>query len=341
MEDKSYRLIVEYFEKTISDDGLTELQEWIEESFENLEQFSETIKILEASKLCFQQPEQIEKSWARVAAHVKREQKPVKKLIQKIQWLAYAAICLIVGTSGFFGYKEIFKKAPVTVEYAEISNPEGQHSKVVLPDNSIVDLAGGSRIRYAKNFLGKKRFIYLDGEAFFDVVHLTKRPFVVKSGTIETVVLGTSFNIKAFATEHKVAVSVKTGKVGVLSAGAGKHGLIKFLLPNEQMDINTTTGLYTFSKIDASAIASWRVNHFVFYNTSLKDIARSLERHYGVKIEFTDPELGNNRLTAKFNNISINEVLSNIIKLSGLAYAQEGNQIFISDNDQKGGRIMK
>ena len=339
MEDKSYQLIIEYFEKTISDDGLTFLQEWIELSPEHLDQFIETIKILEASKAYFKHEDKEEENWKQIQSKLSLPSETPKPIF-KIKGFIYAAACTVVCVLSFLFYKQQIKK-PLPIDYAEISNPDGRHSKVVLPDNSIVYLGGGSKIKYNKRFLGKKRIIMLEGEAFFEVVHQAKRPFVVKSGVIETVVLGTSFNVKAFTAEHKIAITVKTGKVGVLSAGLGNHEFVKFLLPDEQIEINTVSGLYTFIKTDASAIAAWRDNHFVFYNTPLREIARSLEHHYGVKIEFTDPELGNSRLTAKFNTIPIEEVMNNIVVLSGIAYTQKDNHIFISDNDQKGGRIMK
>lgn len=337
MEEQSYRLIVEYFEKTISDEGLTQLQEWIEESPENLEQFTETIEILEASKVYFKNHDHGAQTWAKVRTHIDKEESPVAVPKKKLRWLAYAAVALLISS---FGLGLYFHKAPVPVEYAELSNPDGQHSRILLPDSSVVYLGGGSRIRYAKAFLGKKRTVYLDGEAFFDVVHQSKRPFVVMSGKITTVVLGTSFNVKSYSKEKKVDVTVRTGKVGVMAMVNGKSELVKYLLPDEQIKIDVNSGLYAFSKADAASVSGWINNNFVFYNTPIKDIAKSLEHRYGVKIEFTDPELGNSRLTVKFNNVTLKEALTNIGMLSGLSYNQKGNHVFISNNDQKGGKIM-
>jgi ferric-dicitrate binding protein FerR (iron transport regulator) len=338
MEDNSYRLIVEYFEKTISDDGLTQLQEWIEESPENLAQFSETIQILEASKTYFKQPEHAESSWAKINAHITQPQIPVKKRTAKFNWMAYAAACLLVCTSGWFGYR-YFKQSSVLV-YEEISNADGKHAKIRLPDGSVVYLGGGSKLKYTKNFDGEKRDVMLDGEAFFDVVHKAK-PFVVKSGDITTVVLGTSFNIKAYLPEHKVAVTVQSGKVGVMASVQGKPQLIKYLVKNEEIRINTQSGIYTFNNTDASAVSSWINNDFVFYNTTYREIATSLEHHYGVKIRFTEPDLGNVRLTAKLRGMTLTDAMETLSALSGLGYTQKGNQLFISNNNQKGGSIMK
>lgn len=211
MEEQSYRLIVEYFEKTISDEGLTQLQEWIEENPEHLEQFSETIEILEASRVYFRNRDNAAQTWSRVQAHIDQGERPVMRIKKKVRWLAYAAVVLLMSTFSMVFY---FHKTTTPIDYAELSNPNGQHSRILLPDSSIVYLSGGSKIRYEKTFLGTKRMVYLDGEAFFDVVHQSKRPFVVKSGEITTIVLGTSFNVKAYASENKVDVTVRTGKVG-------------------------------------------------------------------------------------------------------------------------------
>ena len=339
MEDNSYQLIIDYFEKTISDDGLTQLQEWIEASPDNLAQFSETIQILEATKSYFKQTENPEKAWEKINAHVNQQESP-KPAVQKRRWLAYAATCFLVCTSGWLVYKSLNSKPALTAEYEVISNADGKHTRFLLPDSSTVYLGGGSKLKYAKNFIGKTRAVYLDGEAFFDVVHLAK-PFTVKSRQITTVVLGTSFNIKAYAAENKVAVTVKTGKVGVMADVRGRPQVVKYLLPNEQISINTVSGLYTFNTTDARAVNSWIDNDFIFYDTSLEEIAASMEHYYGVQIEFTEPDLGRVKLTAKFKNISLKQAMENLSALSGLAYTQKGAHVFISNNNQKGGKIMK
>jgi transmembrane sensor len=340
MEEESYRLIIAYFEKTIDDPGLTRLQEWIEENPEHLEQFIETIEVLESSKMYLKQSGRSASTWSIISNHI-GQHKPNNTKAKYRYWLGCAAVCLFITLAGFLGYQQLAARKLPGIEYAEVSNPDGQHSKVLLPDSSVIYLGGGSKLRYAKNFAGEKRTVYLNGEAFFDVIHNSRRPFVVKSGEIETVVLGTSFNIKAFGVEKRVVVTVNTGKVGVMTTINGKEQLIKFLLPNEQIEINTQNGLYAFNDTNAEEVSAWINNDFVFYNSSLRDIAASLQYRYGVKIEFTDPELGNVRLTAKFRNMPLNQVTENLGLLSGLAFTHKGNHIFITNNNQKGGKIMK
>ncbi|MFD1258056.1 FecR family protein [Mucilaginibacter terrae] len=339
MEEQKHRLIVEYFEKTITDDGLTQLQEWIEESDENLLEFSETIQILQASKFYFSQPKNSSQNWERIQTHLNKSLTNTKNTIVKpaFKWLYAAAIGLLICACGLLLQQHSSKQTP----YITIKNADGKRSKIMLPDSSYVYLAGGTTIKFASDFKTDKRRVYLNGEAFFDVVHQAQRPFTVQSGNITTVVLGTSFNVKAYATNRKVAVTVSTGKVGIMANVKGKNKLVKFLMPNEQIEIDTQSGLYAFNSTDAAAVRSWTANNLIFYNTSLKDIAVALEHHYGVKIEFTDPDLQQIKLTAKFKNLPIQEVMENISLLSGIAYTQKGNQVFLTNNNQKGGKIME
>jgi transmembrane sensor len=340
MEESYHWLIIAYFEKTISDEGLTALQDWIEEHPDNLTQFSDTIHILEAAKASLKRPDNAGETWAKINAHITQHQAPAVVRPIKQNWLAYAASVLIVCAAGWFGYKNIFHKTTADA-FAVVSNPNGKRSKLILPDGSVAYLAGGSTLRYAKNFNGDKRELFLNGEAFFDVVHRTDKPFVVKSGEISTVVLGTSFNVKAYGADDKVTVTVATGKVGVMATVNGKNQLVKYLTPDEQININTQTGLFAFNRANAAEVSGWTNNNLVFYNTTLKGIADALERQYGVRIDFTEPELGHVRLTTRLMNMPLEQAMDNLTLLSGLAYTQNGKHLFISNTNEKGGRIMK
>jgi len=341
MEDREYRLITAYFERTIDDSGLTELQLWIDERPEHLEAFINTLKVLEASAAYLGQPVRMEQSWVKVKAHSEAGALKRFRLRGLKSWPLCAAASLLLAAVAIamFGYR--FSPADETPVFAEISNPEGQQSRILLPDSSVVYLAGGSRIRYKKGFSGMERDIHLEGEAFFDVVHRPDRPFVVKSGNISTVVLGTSFNVRAFRADDKIVVTVKTGRVGVMSSNSGRQQLLRYLVPDEQIEINTATGLYTFSDADAVAVSAWVRNEFIFYNMPLREIVSSLEHRYGVSIEFTDEELGKGRYTAKFRNMPLKAVLDDLSLISGLDYTLRDNQVFITKQHQKGGKIMK
>jgi transmembrane sensor len=305
------------------------LQDWIEEHPDNLTQFSDTIHILEAAKASLKRPDNAAQTWAKISTHITQSQIPVVVRPIKRKWLAYAASVLVVCAAGWFSYKNIFYKTTADA-FAVVSNPNGKRSKLTLPDGSIAYLAGGSTLKYTKNFGGDKRELSLNGEAFFDVVHRVDKPFVVKSGEISTVVLGTSFNVKAYGADDRVIITVNTGKVGVMANVNGKSQLVKYLTPDDQININTQTGLFAFNKTNAADMSAWISNNLIFYNTSLKDIASVMERQYGVKIDFTEPELSSVRLTTRLMNLPLEQAMDNLTALSGLGlYAKRKTSIYI------------
>jgi transmembrane sensor len=89
MEESYHRLIIAYFEKTISDEGLTALQDWIEEHPDNLTQFSDTIHILEAAKASLKRPDNAGETWAKINTHITQQsQAPaVVRPIKRSGWL--------------------------------------------------------------------------------------------------------------------------------------------------------------------------------------------------------------------------------------------------------------
>jgi transmembrane sensor len=363
MEDRNNKLIAAYFDKTIDDDGLAELKEWLESSEENQHIFSDTIRILTASKSFFVPPVKQEASWSRIAAHIAATKdksadltNPPSALVDETlipgsasalqlynvkNWLIAALTFFGISTAALVTYQQFATKQVIPVTYTSLSNPEGRSSRVTLPDGSIIHLGAGSKISYEKSFSGKKRMISLDGEAFFDVKHKADRPFVVKSGKVSTVVLGTSFNIKAFSAAARILVTVNSGKVGVMTNVKGKSGVVNFLLPDEQLEISTADGVVVKNTINASAVSGWTENNFVYYNTSLKDITSSLARHYGVKFNIADEQLGKIKLTAKFNNMPLAEVTDNLEQLSGLSFKLHNKEITVLRHLQKRRAKMK
>lgn len=334
MKDHNYRLIVAYFEKTISDEGLTELHVWLEQDIAHQEQFRETMQILEASSLYFRNTGNGSSSWEKIKVHISTpDEEPIKPTIQ-LNWLSYAAAILLVAVSIFWWYaaERTVEPAP-QISYEEINNPDGRQLKIILPDSSLVYLAGGSTIKYSKKFLGKTRSVYLNGEAFFDVNH-GRKPFVITSGEVATVVLGTSFNVKAYETERKVTVTVKTGKVGVLNKINGRYQLLKHLVVNQQLEVNTITGHYVFGRANAGDVSAWTENHFVFENSPLYEVIASLQHRYGISIQLIAQERANERITAKFRNMSLKYVMQELMLLSGLSYKEKDGQIMIYESNK-------
>jgi transmembrane sensor len=239
------------------------------------------------------------------------------------------AAVLVVALSAYLYYKaDLRSKAPlpaVAVTYIEKVTLPGQKIRITLPDSSKVWLNASSKIRFASNFNDTKREIFMEGEAFFDVHHNKRKPFKVTTNKVNIVVLGTAFNVYAYANEQTSTITVIRGKVGV-SKG---NKLLSTLTPSQQLKYNNN-GTYACSVVDTAAIVGWKSGKLQFDNATMGQIANSLQRWYGVQIKFSDPKLKACHYTASFdNNISINNLLRVLCNVNHINYTIKNNVVML------------
>ena len=142
-----------------------------------------------------------EKEWANLKRKLNKETNV--KRFDLGQVVKYAAAAIFLITVGLY-YVTDNKQEVVQVAETQVikENPNGVKSQIQLPDGTHVWLNAASRISYQENYSENARLITLEGEAFFEVVKDTKRPFRVTSGNVVTTALGTSFNINAYQVEN-------------------------------------------------------------------------------------------------------------------------------------------
>lgn len=171
--------------------------------------------------------------------------------------------------------------------YHTLIVPRGGEYKLQLSDGTRVWLNAGSKLRYPVQFMGKERIVFLEGEAYFEVERDTQHPFVVKTGEKTGVkVLGTQFNVSAYADDQDVTATLAEGKVQLFHAGR-----ILDLEPNEQVCLNTVTGEMSKQTVDASMYTAWKNGAFIFEKYPLEKIMKQLERWYEIETVFTDEEV--------------------------------------------------
>lgn len=209
-----------------------------------------------------------------------------------------------------------------------------QQEKVTLPDGSMVYLNVESRIKYDADSFTQERTIYLEGEAFFEVTPDRKRPFRVKTPTVTTQVLGTSFNVQAYSNPngHKYEstyVTVATGKVRVVDSLQAELGQ---LLPGDELIYDKTSHSVKARKVDLSTIRSWQNKRLIFRDTPIAEIAAQLERWYDVSIVIDNPALYSCHFTATFNQLTLQETLELLSITTNLTYQQNGKTITLRGN---------
>jgi transmembrane sensor len=167
-----------------------------------------------------------------------------------------------------------------TVAMNTLIVPKGGQYEVVLPDGTRVWMNAASSLVFPVQFTGNKRTVTLKGEAYFEVAKNAKMPFTVQLDQMQVEVLGTHFNIMAYADEPAVRTTLLEGSVK-LSAG-GRQQLLK---PGQEGVMNSTRG-FIIKKANVEQAMAWKNGQFIFDNEDMGTISRRLSRWYDVS--FTD-----------------------------------------------------
>jgi len=222
--------------------------------------------------------------------------------------------------------------------YNTLTIPNGQRFDIILSDNSHVYLNAGSSLRYPVTFLpGKKRQVYLQGEAFFEVSKDKDHPFVVTSDNMDVEVLGTKFNVSAYPEEEDISTVLVEGSVKVNANQSidldQDHSLL--LIPGHMAQWDRKSKSAQMEKVDTDQYTSWMQGKLVLRGMKFREIIKKLERHYGVIIDNKNESLNNRTFTATFDVESMEEVLNTFVSETKFEYKIEGKQITILNNQNQ------
>jgi ferric-dicitrate binding protein FerR (iron transport regulator) len=223
-----------------------------------------------------------------------------------------AILILAFFTAASFYYLKTVNKAGEVLSLNTIEVKAGEMKTILLADGTKIWLNAATKFSYPKQFSSKSREVSLiEGEAFFEVAHDEKKPFIVHSKGVNTQVLGTSFNISAYGYAKKVRVSVATGKVGVSS---GKN-LIGFLTPNEEISYGLVTKKYLKTITRSAGAMSWIKGEVVLDQVDFESLKEIIFNNYHYVIT-GDKKLNKLHFSATIKRtdsiISVMELISSI-----------------------------
>ena len=258
-------------------------------------------------------------------------QQPGDKKAGLVYYLLRIAACLIVGCTLYLMVGKLKSTQPRLITYSKYRTRKGERREIRLSDGSVVTLNAASTIQIASDFGVKKRDVLLQGEAFFQVSKDKTRPFIIKTGKIYTRVVGTSFNINAYADENFISVAVATGRVQVEKEDAkGKTVIGRDLTHNHLLVYDLKEDTYRQTLADVDVLCAWKTNKLVFNQASITQIARILERAYDVPVVLTGKPHKPGLYTATFDNCSLEKLLPLLADLSGITYELKKQQLIIN-----------
>ncbi|WP_346853965.1 FecR family protein [uncultured Draconibacterium sp.] len=363
IEDIYISLILRHLKKEISESEKQELFHWVyckkenEKFFYNLKDIWETAQYQSIAKTADTDAEWqklVFKAIQEETDHFLKKSVNTRTIYRAIQ---IAAVVVITFGIGFFVQKYI----PEETNYASVNVPYGAKSELELPDGSKVWVNSGSKIKYPTNVNNKDVTLYLEGEAYFDIVKNPKRLLTVKTSTIYIQVHGTSFNVKSYNDEEIVETTLLEGSISI--TGKVGNNVIKepiFLKPNEQATLtkskqnieigqqkhelaktkeaandikkiasNINPKIQIKEGIDVESFVMWKYNMLVFKNERFEDLAIKLERWYDVEITIKNEELKNSRYTGTFEKETVEQAMKALSISLPFKYHIDKNQISI------------
>ena len=237
-----------------------------------------------------------------------------------LQWVAIFVLPIVSAFSVYLLTQNTDSSKNPTI----ITAQNGEKAEVTLPDGSLVWINSGSSLTYEADFNHKKRSVYLEGEAYFEVAKDEKRPFIVKTQSMDVQAIGTAFNVRSYNSEQQISTILLEGKIKVNVAE--KETLLGV---NQRATFDKYSKVLSTDNVDADNFVEWKKGNIYFNNQTFNDIALTLSRIYNVDIQFASEELRPMRFSGTLGSSGIKNALDILTLTSPMYYDVKDTTIIL------------
>jgi transmembrane sensor len=212
-----------------------------------------------------------------------------------------------------------------SAKFNTISTPRGGQYQLLLADGTKIWLNANSSLTFPTAFPGDRRQVSLKGEAYFEVAKDKSKAFIVKTEQTEVKVLGTHFNIMAYADENAQHTTLLEGSVEI-SKGT-ERSLLK---PGQQARTAISSSVISVRDIEnASGVIAWKNGYFQFEKSDLHSLMRQISRWYATDVVYQG-EIPRKEYSGKIPRTVNVKTLIEMLSYSGIHCRVENNQIIVS-----------
>ncbi|WP_316843812.1 FecR family protein [Pedobacter psychrodurus] len=202
-----------------------------------------------------------------------------------------------------------------------ISTDKGETYQLRLPDGTNIWLNAASSLTYATTLIKDGiRNVKLEGEAYFEVAKDKKHPFIVETSKQQVEVLGTHFNINAYADEAITKTTLLEGSVLLNRA--------TLLKPDEQASLSST-GKISVEQVDVQETIAWKNGKFIFNSEDITSVMRKLSRWYNVEVVYKSDSPVSTFTGVMNRDDDISKILNKINYTGGAHLTLEGRRIVV------------
>jgi len=226
--------------------------------------------------------------------------------------------------------QSISKLSPKAVQYNTLTTPRGGQYCVTLPDGTVVWLNASTSLKFPIAFNGNERKVEVHGEAYFEVAKNETMPFIVSAGNSVVKVLGTHFNVSAYADDKIIKTTLLEGSVEVsLNAPTPETtNNVITLAPGQQSQLDLNNGL-TVVTADLNEVVAWKNGYFIFNNENIESIMLKVSRWYDIKVDY-QVDVSNKKFTANISRQqNVSEVLNMLEQTEAIHFKIDGKSITV------------
>ena len=235
----------------------------------------------------------------------------------------------VMKENGEIKYEDLRSTNNNSPVYNTITTEKGKQWHLVLPDGSKVWLNAASSIHYPLSFINNERLVEISGEAYFEVVHNSSKPFKIKlpNGSIVEDI-GTVFNINTYEEETISKATLVEGSIRVTN-----NGMSKILKPGQQAQINnyfqnSVDAIHIINDADLEETLAWKNGFFKFNGYSIDEIMKQVKNWYNVKIIYKD-KIPDEFVAKIKRDMPVSEILK-LLEATGLVHFEiDGNTITV------------
>ena len=276
-------ILQRYVEGNVSQEEIIAVVDWLDADESHVREFMALHKLNDISLL--NQPD------SKVDVQKKKKTITFRQIVYE---LAKIAAILIL----FWGGTKLYETTSVkenVIAYQTLYVPAGQRAELILPDSTHVWLNARSKLVYPISFGKDIRQVELNGEAYFDVIHNEKQPFVVKTPQMDIQVLGTEFNVTAYSSSSDFEVALLRGCIELSSPRLSSNYRMK-----EKEHIRLQNNKLISKDISDYDYFRWKEGLICFNNESVATIIEKLKLYYDIDIKVYNQKFINSRYTGKF-----------------------------------------
>ncbi|MGQ8338273.1 FecR family protein [Sunxiuqinia sp. A32] len=246
-----------------------------------------------------------------------------KSTVRYMGILKYAAVFVLAfGIASLIYFNQLKQtSSAVATHSTAVFAENGQISKVVLPDSTIVWLNSGTKVVYNSLFGITNRDIQLVGQAFLDVTKNKELPLRVLCDDFQVNVLGTRFDVSAYPEDGQIHVFLERGKVEL--SKLNDETFVYSMDPGEFAEYDKTTGKVLLEKTADSSVTLWKDGVLVFKDGEMSEVLSRLKRKYNIDIEVLDADVYNSVFNATIKNESLDEIFGLIAYACSIDYKIE------------------